>query len=863
MARLQLNAMSRLLWLLAASYLAAFCDHVAAQTLYKQPVLVLDEGRHSASIRSASVANDRFVTGSEDKTVRVWSLQQGKLLRTIRVPEGPENIGKIYSVALSPNGRIVAAGGWTSANGEPDCIYLFDADEGNILTRITGLDDVVTKLVFSSNGRYLAAGLGSKGLRVYEFADLGGWREAFRDLHFDDSIYGMSFSPDDRLAAVSFDGQIKLYDADFKLAAAPKIATSGGQPFEISFNPNGNVLALGYSDTTAVDLLDGHNLQSLAGPNVEALSGITPRVAWSKDGRTLFAGAGSNVVQWADAGLGERRELLSASDTMMSINILPDDAILITAADLIRCLNPDATVRWEVGTTMSDLRSNLAVSADGAIIDFGYGADGKYLLRYNVETQELTHNPPADHTTAPPKIDGLSIQRWKDEFSPILSGGPIALDQHERSRSLAIDPQAERFVLGTSWALRAIDAQNKRLWKRDTPGAVRAVNVTGDGRLVVAQFDDGTIRWLRMDSGIELLTLMVLPDKKNWVAWTPEGYFASTSDARSVLQWYINDRHDAFNSIGKTVPVSAIQQLYRPDVLPLVLRHMDIVKALGVADITADRFAIQDYTGAATPPGIRLHVLTIGIDTYGEYAKSLHLDFAKKDSEDVANALKAQASNSGKVGSLYASTIVQNLANEAADKGTIFETFKVVKQNVALDSSGHDLVVVMFAGHGALINDQFYLLPYGVDARTPARIEGTAISAIDFQKLVASLAQNHQVLVLLDACHSGAIAGDGTQLTTNADKLLSALDLGNVAVLTSSRGDQPSRENASWQHGAFTKVLLAALAGTTTDIETDHGVISVFALAKYLKKNLPALAGPEQQLGMSLKFDHDIFVAGM
>ena len=53
------------------------------------------------------------VTGSHDKTVRLWSVADGKLLRTIRMPTGPGDVGKIYAVAISPDGATVAAGGWT------------------------------------------------------------------------------------------------------------------------------------------------------------------------------------------------------------------------------------------------------------------------------------------------------------------------------------------------------------------------------------------------------------------------------------------------------------------------------------------------------------------------------------------------------------------------------------------------------------------------------------------------------------------------------------------------------------------------------------------------------------------------------
>ena len=64
------------------------------------------------------------MTGSADRTVRVWSLADGKLLRTIWVPVGPERVGDVYAVAISPDGSTIAAGGWTERmQGDTPSIY--------------------------------------------------------------------------------------------------------------------------------------------------------------------------------------------------------------------------------------------------------------------------------------------------------------------------------------------------------------------------------------------------------------------------------------------------------------------------------------------------------------------------------------------------------------------------------------------------------------------------------------------------------------------------------------------------------------------------------------------------------------------
>src|SRR6266480_3487438 len=82
--------------LLALSFVA-FASPAALAQLYEQPVLIIDPGKHTAPIKDIGVdaAGRIAVTGAWDKTLRVWSLTDGQLLRTIRVPAGPGNIGKI------------------------------------------------------------------------------------------------------------------------------------------------------------------------------------------------------------------------------------------------------------------------------------------------------------------------------------------------------------------------------------------------------------------------------------------------------------------------------------------------------------------------------------------------------------------------------------------------------------------------------------------------------------------------------------------------------------------------------------------------------------------------------------------------
>jgi WD40 repeat protein len=853
--------------LLPALLFVVFAITAARAQLYEQPVLVIDPGRHTAPIRDVGVdaAGRIAVTGSWDKTLRVWSLTDGELLRTIRIPAGPGNIGKIYAVAVHPDGALVAAGGWTQAtdSAPEDSIYLFETLTGKMAARIAGLPGKTHSLAFSPDGHYLAVGLGNaKGLRIYDRQRQ--WREVFRDTHYGDSIYGVTFSADGQLATTSFDGKVRLYDRAFRLVVPPKQVTSGRRPFRIAFSPDGALLAVGYDDAPTVDLLDGHSLVPLPRPDVDGLSnGSLLIVTWSNDGKTLYAGgqywggSGCPVLAWVHAGRGARRALPAASSSVSGLAALPDGRLLVAATDpSLELLESDGRPRWAQASPNADLRDQgdrLRVSADGTIVDFGFEVWGKSPLRFDVRARKLSSDPPADRQTIPAKQAALAVERWHYDFSPTLDGKPIKLEPFEKSRSLAIHPDSSRFVLGTEWSLRAFDAKGQPIWRRATPSIVWGLNISGDGRLVIAAYGDGTIRWHRMDDGRELLALYVLQDKQNWVAWTPEGFYGATAGAFSVLQWQVNR---GFDAAADTVPVNAVPSLRRPDALALVLEQLETARALSIADLKAARQDVQIVTRSTQPPGARLHVLTIGISDYGDKARNLKLNFAARDAQDVATAL---LNTQG--GGLYAEVKPMFLHDGEADKHGIADALAAMDRNMT-NSAGQDLAVVMFSGHGAMIDNQFYLLPYGADSSTMAHLKADAIPATEFKSEIEKLAQHGRVLVLLDACRSAGLMGGPSNALPAAEVLKAVVNASNVTVLTSSTADRVSREDEKWGHGAFTKALLDALSASG-EVDTNHdGVISMSELTAYIQKHLTELTDGDQQLGLDQRFQGDIFVDG-
>jgi WD40 repeat protein len=111
---MHMRFISRLKFLLAIAALVASVAAIAGEPP-TEPILRIDSGSHTAQIRS--IATDQagrwLVSASDDKTARVWDAADGRLLMTLRIPLGSGNEGRLFAVALSPDGQTVALGGWT------------------------------------------------------------------------------------------------------------------------------------------------------------------------------------------------------------------------------------------------------------------------------------------------------------------------------------------------------------------------------------------------------------------------------------------------------------------------------------------------------------------------------------------------------------------------------------------------------------------------------------------------------------------------------------------------------------------------------------------------------------------------------
>jgi WD40 repeat protein len=449
----------------------AGCEIAISAEPPTEPILRIDPGEHTAPIRRIA-ADDQgrwLATASQDKTVRLWSLVDGGLLSTLRPPLGAGDEGKLFAVALSPDGTIVAAAGWTQFNQggttaaqDGHSIYLFERISGRLLRRIPGLPGVIAHLAFSPDGRWLASSsAGKSGVRVFSAAS---GQLLAEDRDYGDASYSAQFSGqvngETRLLTTSFDGLLRLYRFDgSRLTLLVKRAAAGGKrPYSARFSSDGQRIAVVFDDTAAVNVLDGDSLALRFAPDTAGFNKTLLSIAWSRDRAELFAAgrvdrSGEKFIRrWNEGGAGTASDWPAAGSTITDLVPLPGGRLAFSST------GPTWGVVDEAGQkilshvpAVADFREsyeNFRLSHDGAQVRFSYDVSGKFMAVFDsVHRQFLARDVPnllSPIVSAP----GLAVTDWKNTTNPKINGSPLNLASYETARSLALWPDGEGFVLG-------------------------------------------------------------------------------------------------------------------------------------------------------------------------------------------------------------------------------------------------------------------------------------------------------------------------------------------------------------------------------------------------------------------------------
>jgi WD40 repeat protein len=560
--------------------------------------------------------------------------------RVLRPPIGEGQEGELFGVAISPDGSLVACGGWTQSGSEQGfAIYFFSRANGRLVGRIQGLPNTIGHLAFSPDGRMLAVAVESNGMRLFavDSSDLAASGAVSVRLIAEDRNYGglsdwLDFSHDgQRLLTSAEDGYVRLYDltamrADSGRARtiAPNLkqkAPGGVRLHSVRFSPDDSLVAVGFHHASGVNVLSARDLSLVYSPDTRGLTnGDLSSVAWSTDGRYLFAAglyatpSGVPVLRWSEGGRGAPTDLASgATNTIMDLVPLPEGSLAIGAAGpTLAVLGPDGNPRWLVRPSVADFRKDvLGLSQDATVGGFSYGAQSANPATFSLADRSLATGPAAvtssaAHSLAPPRLSaaGLVIQGWDDTSAPSLNGQRLALKPFEISLSLAVAPDGRSLLLGTEWYLRRFGRDGKEAWGVPTPSAAWAVNIAGNGKVAVAACGDGTIRWYRYADGKELAAFFPHADRKRWVLWTPGGYYDASPGGEELIGWHVNNGND---KEADFYPASRFRSVkYRPDVISKVIDTLDEAQAVRVADTERGRESEKTTISEALPPVISI-----------------------------------------------------------------------------------------------------------------------------------------------------------------------------------------------------------------------------------------------------------------
>jgi uncharacterized caspase-like protein len=203
------------------------------------------------------------------------------------------------------------------------------------------------------------------------------------------------------------------------------------------------------------------------------------------------------------------------------------------------------------------------------------------------------------------------------------------------------------------------------------------------------------------------------------------------------------------------------------------------------------------------PPAGRLFALCVGVNQYKQ--ARLNLKAACNDAGGIARALKEHCGKAP----LFASATAEVLLDKKATKKGVLDALAALRAR-GIDGKAvkpTDLVVLFFAGHGVKQGRDFYLLTHDADLKD---LGGSCLSGGELRKALSALPC--QVLLLLDACHSGAVGGALNAYRPATDEATRALTDEEVGVVVLAAAMDHEHALEKGNHGFFARALIDGFA---------------------------------------------------
>jgi len=496
---------------------------------------------HTDGVLSVVFSPDgqRVFSGSLDATAKLWDVGSGRELRTLR-----GHTGGVSSVAFSWFGqRVVTGSADTTAK-------VWNIDSGEALLTLTGHENGVRSVVFSPDGEQLLTGSMDTTAKLWD-ADSG---EALLTLTgHTDPVLSVAFSLDGRrLLTGSWDGTARLWDAK---SGEEQLVLKGheGAVLSVAFGPEGRRILTGSSDGTAKlwDAESGEELRSVI-DHANAVSSV----AFSADGKQIFTGSADKTAKVCDTEPDNRPlALMGHEGIVRSVAFSPDGRRVVTGS-------ADTTAKvWDARLG----KELLTLTGHGDVVrSVAFGPDSRRVVTGSADMTAKVWNAESgdEQFTLTGHTDGVSSVAFSPDGQWIVTGSDdkdktvkvwnaktgrirITLAGHALSvSSVAFSPDSSRILTGSR-------DNSAKLWDAQTGTVLATLSGHADGVSSVAFSPDG-LRVLTgsldrdaklwdAETGEELVTLIGHAKGVTSVAFSPDGRRVLTGSENDTAKVWDTD----------------------------------------------------------------------------------------------------------------------------------------------------------------------------------------------------------------------------------------------------------------------------------------------------------------------------------
>jgi len=754
----------------------------------QKPFITLNTDLHTSEIRDIAVnkAKEILVSVSYDKTLKIWDTQTLSLSHTIRFPVEPGNSGKLYSVAISPDGSEIACGAYGGNWEKSDVIYILDVQNLTIKKVIRGLENIPTHLNYSPDGKYLLAAIRNH----CEFAIFD-----TRDYSRINAFYGhykgashAAFSPDGQtIISVGTDSVLRLFDfkdGKITLKAEKSYNTINVKPYTAVFSPDGKKIGVGFLNGEYVEILEAKTLSLLKQPVVfeeENTEAWIHTLCWSPDGQTLYGGVYSRrpaLIIWKNNQLTQSNRIFLESSPL-DLATLEDKVYFCTEFQTIGfydAASKEVVYHKSQSLDFTDAYLDFYCSADGSIIKIPFGIDDKPVF-YDMRLPGLTDQIPEGTTMIQPVTysEQMAIKNWRNAAETILNGKRLGIKEGELSRTLSIDPLTGHFTIGTDWYLYHFDQNGDLIWTVPVNSTVCALNTVKNGEWIIAILSNGTFEWYESKTGVKHASLYITKEKE-WLFWTPDNDYISSPE---TIDWFGWQKNRDKNATAILIPQNTFQQKDPMEHIPDSFYHSTIEKT--VVEKGSKR---KD-----------LYILSCAVETY-ENEQFENLSFAIDDAKAITTLFQNPEWFDVENINLH------ELYGDELNQETLLAAFEQLKNEMHRE----DILILFFAGHG------FYKQEEGIE-RFYLKYPGNNDNGLSLDALYKQLKllPNQNTLIITDSCYSGAITDYFASMfiKNTANKSVEQKD---ISVLVSAQAWMKSPEITELGHGLFTYNLLTLIS---------------------------------------------------